>query len=386
MSMNKEERTKIIKIIVISLIVIIFFRWILTKFNKPPAQPLPAVVVQKPKKSNITEYITQTGNLVAYNAVDLVARIEGYLEKIEFTDGTFVKKDKELFVIEPKPYMEKWQEALASVAAQKAGYAYAQAEHNRQERMYKENATSLNSVEKWYAQMLEAKAGIDKAVANAAVAEINYSYTHVLSPFDGRIGRHLVDVGNLVGNGVATNLATVEQVDPIYVYLNLNELDILKIRAAAKTKTFSPEQLKKIPVYVAMQNEVGFPHEGQMNFTNTSLNASTGTIEVRAILRNKDYKLIPGLFVQVRIPVSKPKMQLTIPEVALQRDQVGTYVFVVDKNNQVVQKRVQIGSFDQGARAVVSGLNAEDSVIIAGLQNATPGNQVRITQAEDKQP
>ena len=354
------------------------FNWLikLMTHSKPPTIPPPTVVIQKPKLMPITEYVTQTGTMVAYNSVDLVARIEGYLNSIEFTDGTFVKKGKELFVIEPKPYLEQLKSSEASVAVQKASYNYAKAEYKRQQNMYRQNATSLNSVEEWAAQTAEAAAKIDKTVADAEIAAINYSYTHVLAPFDGRIGRHLVDPGNLVGNGAATDLATIEQIDPIYVYFNLNELDLIKIRDAARTHKFNPAKLKEIPVYVNLQNETGFPHQGHLDFVNTALNASTGTMEFRALLPNKDYVLLPGLFVQVRVPIGKATPQLTIPDSAIQYDQISPYVFSVDKNNVVLVKRVVIGALQHGMRAIIKGISAEDNIVVSGLQNATPGNPV----------
>jgi RND family efflux transporter MFP subunit len=208
------------------------------------------------------------------------------------------------------------------------------------------------------------------------VAAINYSYTQVLAPFDGRIGRHLVDPGNLVGNGKATDLATIEQIDPIYVYFNLNELDLIKVRAAAQAQGIKPSEVYQIPVSVAMQNEEGFPHKGTLNFVNTGLNASTGTIEFRALLPNKNYALLPGLFVQVRLAISQPAPHLTVPDTAVQYDQVGAYLLVVDKDNHVVQKRVELGSLDQGMQTILKGIAAKDRVIVDGLQNATPGSAV----------
>ncbi|MCX7115132.1 MAG: efflux RND transporter periplasmic adaptor subunit [Gammaproteobacteria bacterium] len=353
--------------------------------HKPPqASPYPLVVVQKPKLIQMTDYVTQTGTMVAFNSVDLVARIEGYLNAIEFTDGTFIKKGQGLFVIEPEPYLEKVKEAQASVVIAKASYAYANAEFHRQKKMYTQNATSLNNVEKWQAQAEKTKAEIDKANANEVVAQINYSYTHVLAPFDGRIGRHLVDIGNLVGNGVATDLATIEQIDPIYAYFNLNELDLIKIRSAARATAFNPENLAQVPVEVSMQGETGFPHKGSMNFVNTGLNASTGTMEFRALLTNHDYTLLPGLFVQVRIPITKPKPQLTIPDAAVQYDQIGAYVLVMDKQQMVSVKRVSVGVLEQGVRAIKTGLDAQDDVIISGIQNAVPNHQVTPVQREKK--
>ena len=374
------------RIIILGVITFSIYWLVTTLGHKPPKPTAPPVLVQKPTIISISDFITQTGTMVAYNSVDLVARIEGYLEAIEFTDGTFVKKGKELFVIQPEPYQEQLKEAQASVVIKKATNNYDKAEYERQQKMYKQNATSLNNVEKWYATWISSKAEIDKAVANERISKINYSYTHVLAPFDGRIGRHLVDVGNLVGHGQATDLATIEQIDPIYVYFNLNELDFIKILNAARANAFNPEDINTIPVYVQMQNETGFPHQGQLDFVNTGLNASTGTMEFRAKLNNKDLTLVPGLFVQVRIPLSHPKPQLTLPNTAVQYDQIGPYVLCVDKNNIVTLKRVVLGALEQNSRSIMSGLTEQDEVIVSGLQNATPGHPVSRIKREKNKP
>lgn len=378
----KSGFLKIIFIMVLLFLAIWFVKYLFS--HKTAPQVLPAVIVQKPQSIQMTNFVTQTGTTVAYNSVNLVARIKGYLQTVEFTDGTFVEKGKELFVIEPQPYLEKVKEAEASLAVQKASYDYAKAEYARQQRMYKQNATSLNNVEKWSARTIQIKAEIDKATANVAVASINYSYTHVQAPFEGRIGRHLVDPGNLVGNGEATNLAVIQQIDPIYVYFNLNEIDLIKIRDAIRTHTLNPPQLKQISAYVKMQNETKFAHEGKLNFVNTGLNASTGTMEFRAVLPNKEHILLPGLFVQVRIPITQPTTYLTIPDTAIQYDQIGSYVLVVNQQHYVLRKRIVMGAAEQGLRAITQGLNADDDVIISGLQNAIPGQQVMPKQLENK--
>lgn len=344
--------------------------------SKGPIVPIPKVTVQQPQWREVAEYVTQTGTLVAYNSVDLVARVEGYLDSIEFVDGTFVKKGKELFVIQPEPYLEQLKAAQAEVDVQKALYNYAKSEYDRQKRMYKQNATSLDNVEKWLAKTQESAGEIAKAVANEQIAEINYSYTHVQAPFDGRIGRHLVDAGNLVGNGVATNLGTIEQIHPIYAYFNLNELDLIKLRAAARARGFKPSDLNQIPAYVKLQNETSFKHTGHLDFVNTGLNASTGTLEFRAIFNNEDFTLLPGLFVQVRVQVTAPQKKLTLPDTAILYDQIGPYVLSVDLNNVVQSKRITIGTVDQGFRAITQGLTNKDRVIVNGFQFATPNNKV----------
>ena len=383
--MNQNKKEVMVKtagaLLALFLVIDLFVHY--KAMKHPPELPLPVVIVQKPILADTVEYITQTGNTVAFNSVNLVARVEGFLDAISFVDGTYIKKDALLFTIEPETYMAKLLEAKASVKAQKAADTYAKAEYARQKRMYKENATSLNNVEKWLARSYQSEAEVDKAVANEQIAAINYSYTHIKAPFDGRIGRHLVDVGNLVGNGAATNLATIEQIDPIYVYFNLNELDLIKLRTAARAEGYDAKKLKQVDVHVALQNDAGFKYEGKLDFVNTGLDASTGTMEFRALLPNKSKALVPGLFVQVQVATSKPSPHLTIPDTAILYDQIGPYVLVVDGNNLVALKRVELGSVEQGMRAILKGLDAQDQVVTSGLQNATPGNPVAI-QGETK--
>lgn len=378
MNMDREKKQKLMKIGGIVFAVLLLFDLYLhyKSMRSAPQIPIPPVIVQKPELRSMADYITQTGNTVAYNAVNLVARVEGFLDSITFTDGTFIKKGQPLFVIEPEPYLAKLKEAQATVAAQKAEDAYAKAEYARQKRMYKDNATSLNNVEVWLAKTSESEAEVAKALANLDIAQINYGYTHIAAPFDGRIGRHLVDVNNLVGNGTATNLATIEQIDPIYVYFNLNEIDLIKLRAAARAKGVTEKEIKQVPIQVSLQNQTGYQFEGKLDFINTGLNASTGTMEFRALLPNKKKTLVPGLFVQVRVAITQPTQKLTIPDTAVLYDQIGAYVLTMDQQHLVVLKRVTLGSVEQGYRAVVKGLDAQDNVIINGLQNATPGNPV----------
>lgn len=359
---------------------IVLLYLILHHFTKagPPVIPPPSVSVQEPVLAEVVDYVTQTGTLVAFNSVDLVARIEGYLTAINFTDGTYVKKGQELFVIQPEPYWEQLVGAKATVEAQKASYAYNKSEYARQQRMYKQNATSLNNVEKWFAKTEEIKAEIEKAEANVIIAQINYSYTHVLAPFDGRMGRHLIDVGNLVGNGKATNLANIEQIDKLYVYFNLNEIDLIRLREAARAQGYKPANMNQVPVQIRLQTESEFKHQATLDFVNTGLNASTGTMELRAILDNKNLEFVPGLFVEVRVAISKPTKQLTIPDTAILYDQIGSYVLLADKDNLVQLRRVTLGSINKGMRAIDKGLDAKDRVIVTGLQNASPGNKVDV--------
>lgn len=383
--MTKEKIIQYGKVLAILVVIYLLFHFfVLKKKNNTITIQPPLVVTEHPKTIKMADYIYQTGNTVAYNTVDLVARVEGFLEKIDFKDGSFVTKGDELFLIQPKPYLEKLKEAQAALKAAEAGLQYAKAEYARQQRMYRENATSKNSVEVWLSKKEQAEADLLKSKANLVNAEINYGYTRVVAPFDGRIGRHLVDKGNLVGNAQATKLATIEQIEPIYVYFNLNELDLLKLRDAADKQKYRSSDVSSIPVFVGNQNQSDYPFKGSLNFIDTGLNPSTGTLEFRAILKNENLTFVPGLFVKVRIPISPKKPRLTVPDSALQYDQIGSYLLTVNNDDVVVQKYVKPGPNEKGRQAIVKGLTAKDKVIVKGLQFATPGNKVRLQQKGEK--
>jgi RND family efflux transporter MFP subunit len=383
--MNQQKISRMLKLL--GLFLLLYFlvhHFIFNGSSKTQNDNIPIVVTANPISQPLSEYITQTGNTIAYNSVDLVARVQGYLEKVQFKDGSFVDKDQPLFVIEPEPYLQKLKEAQASVESAKAGLEYATSEYKRQQRMLRDNATSQNSVEVWRAKQEQAQADLNKATSNVINAKINYSYTHVLSPFKGRIGRHLVDPGNLVGNGQATKLATVEQISPIYVYFNLNELDLFKLRKAAKAAGIDKNNVSKVPVSVSLQDDKTFPFKGHLNFVNTGLNSSTGTLELRALLENKNLELVPGLFVRTRIAITPEKPYLTIPSSAVMFDQIGPYVLTLNEKNIVVLQRIETGPQELGRLAVVKGIKATDKIIVSGLQFATPGQPARTKEATKK--
>ena len=312
---------------------------------------------------------------MAVNSVQLVARVSGYLDSIDYTDGSIVKKGQLLFVIEPEPYAAKLKQAVAAIAQAKAQVLYAQSQYDRQLQMIKQNATSQANVEQWLATRDSDEAAVIENIANADIARINYGYTSVSAPFDGRVSRHLVDVGNLVGNTSATVLASIDQLNPIYVYFSVNELDLLKLRAALIALGRNPDNVHGAPIFVGLQSEADYPHPGKIDYVATSLDPSTGTIEVRAVLDNDSNLLLPGLFVRARIPLGKPVQALALPDAAVLSDQAGPYVYVVGAHNVVAQKRVRTGMEENGMIAV-TGLGAADQVIVDGLQNAAPGTTV----------
>ena len=333
------------------------------KRNRYEPPPPPTVTVSKPVRLAVTDYLDTTGSVAAYKSVDLVARVEGYLRTVNFQDGSLVTAGQVLFVIEPEPYRAKLE-------GQEAQLLDAQSEYDRQLRMIKENATSQANVDKWRSQR-------DEAQANVTLARINLGYTQITAPFAGRIGRHLVDPGNLVGSaGTATKLATLEQIDPAYVYFSVNERDLLRVRAAAQARGQPLNQPRRIPVYLGLQTENGYPHEGTLDFANTGLDTGSGTLQLRAVVPNAERTFLPGLFARVRIPRGEPAAQLLVPDRVVGNDQVGSYVMLVAADHKVQQRRVETGPAQDGLRTILSGLEPESQVVVDGLQNAVPGNTV----------
>ena len=337
------------------------------KRNQYQPPPAPPVTVSKPLRMPVTDYLQSTGSVAAFKTVDLVARVEGYLRSVNFKDGTVVKGGQLLFVIEPEPYQAK-------LASQQAQLLDAQTEYERQLRMIKENATSQANVDKWLSQR-------DQAAAAVTLARINLGYTRITAPFDGRIDRHLVDPGNLVGStGTATKLATIEQIDPAYVYFSINERDLLRVRAAAQAQMKSPGEAPPVPVQVALQTEEGYPHVGTLDFAGSGLDTGSGTLQLRASVPNAKYTLLPGLFARVRVALSAPVPRLVVPDRVVSSDQVGSYLLTVGPDQKVRQQRIETGPLESGFRAVLSGLDADSEVVIDGLQNAIPGNLVTATE------
>jgi multidrug efflux system membrane fusion protein len=346
----------------------------------PP--PPPSVTVAKPVTQQTADFLELTGSTSAFQSVDLVARIEGFLQSIGFTDGATVPKDQQLFVIEPEPYQAKLAEAQASVDQTTAALATAQSEYDRQGRMIKDKATSQESLEQAQSNLATAKANLEQANADLTLAQINLSYTEVKAPFDGRMGRHLVDVGNLVGAGTPTTLATIEQIDPLYVYFTLNEIDVLRIKEAMRQRGVEKAPIGTLPIFVGLQTEEGFPHEGTLDFVNSGLDTSTGVLQLRALLKNSDNVFLPGLFVRVRVPISQPAPGLFVPDAVVGYDQAGHYVLVVGADNKVERRTVEIGGLEGKLRQIASGLKDDERVVIDGILKAVPGNAVTPTDGQ----
>ena len=343
----------------------------------PP--PPPKVMVANPVQQQITRYLEATGNTAAVNSTNLVARVMGYLQEIRYQDGAAVKQGTTLFVIEPEPYRLKLEQAKAAEAGTQATLTQTEAEFQRQQDLASRQVASKATFDSARAARDLAKANVDQARANTEQAAINLGYTQVMAPFDGVVTARQVSLGELVGAGTApTVLATVVQLDPIYVNFSISEQDVLRIRADMARRGISPADLKgKLPIEVALQTDQGFPHRGLLDYAAPSVNPSTGTLAVRARLDNTDRKLLPGYFARVRVPLLQDDTRaLLVPDAALGTDQGGRYLLVVNAEDIVEQRKVTTGPLALGLRVIETGLNPDDRIVVGGLARAIPGQKV----------
>ncbi len=346
--------------------------------NKFVAPPPAEISVAPPLQQSIVPFNEQTGNTQAFNNVDLVARVEGFLTGISYQDGQFVKKDDPLFTIDPTTYVAKVKQAEADLASAKAQLVQAQAEFIRQETLLRQNVSAQNTYDQAKAQRDSAAANVDNQAASLVVAQANLDYTKVQAPFDGIVTRHLVSVGELVGATSATKLATIVQLDPIYVSFNMSEQDILQIRAKHGNHRLSLEELSKIPLDIGLMTEEGYPHSGHLDYVSPNVDTSTGTVQVRGVFSNTNRDLLPGFFVRVRVPTGPEKtVVLLVPNRVIAEDQAGRYLLVLDKNDVVQQRQVTTGQLLVGnLRVIESGLSADDRVVLTTNGRAIPGAKV----------
>jgi len=340
----------------------------------PP--PPPKVDVAVPVRRAVTRYLEATGNTAPIKNVDLVARVQGVLQAINYQDGSFVKEGTTLFTIEPDTYKLKLEQAQAAEAGAQASLKQAEADFKRQSDLVSRQVVSQATLDTSTAARDNAQANLQQAQVNTKIAAVNYGYTNVAAPFDGIVSAHLISVGELVGAASPTQLATIVALDPIYVNFNVNEQDVLRIREEARRRGMTTNDLKSLPIEVGLQTDSGFPHKGKLDYAAPTINQSTGTLAVRGVLPNPDRVLLPGYYVRVRVPFDQQQSALLVPDVALGSDQSGRYVLVVNGESVVEQRKVQVGPVDGDLRVIDSGLQPDDRVVIAGLLRAIPGQKV----------
>lgn len=343
--------------------------------NHYVAPPPPRVTVAVPLQQPVTRYLEATGNTAAVNTADLVARVPGFIQEINYQDGALVKKGTLLFTIEPEPYRVKHDQAKAAEEGARSALKQAQAAFDRQAELVGRQAATQANYDQALATRDGSQSTLTQAEVNTRLAALNVEYAHVSAPFDGIVTARQVSAGQFVGTS-PTLLATIIQLDPIYVNFNISEQDVLQVRAEMARRGLTPDDLKKIPVEVGLQSETGYPHRGTLDYASPSVNPSTGTLAVRGVLQNPSRVLLPGYFLRVRVAVGEAQNALLVPDAAIGSDQGGRYVLVVDGDNIVAQRKVEIGPRADERRVIESGLNAGDRVVVAGMLRAIPGQKV----------
>ena len=333
----------------------------------PPA----SVTVSRPLVQAVTNSAEFTGTTEALKSVEIRPRVEGYLEKILFTPSSYVKKGALLFVIDPRPYEAKLKEAQAGLLVRKAELELARTTLTRKANAFKDRAVSEVDVIEARAKQKQADAQVESAKASVDTARLNLSYTHIKAPISGRIDRSLVDVGNLVGAGTPTLLATIVDDDPMYAYFSVSERDMLYYQAHTESKSFSVSRSHK--AYLGLSNQPGYQHEGIIDYLDNRLQTTSGTMQVRAVFPNSKHDLLPGLFARIQVPIGETPNALLIPDLALGVDQQGEYVLIVDAKNTVERRSVTTGTLVKGMRVITKGIGPDDKIIVKGLQKARAG-------------
>jgi membrane fusion protein, multidrug efflux system len=342
----------------------------------PP--PPPKVVVAQPLQQPVTLYLDLTGNTAPFRTVTLVARVQGYLESIDYQDGAVVTKGTQLFGIERDVYQAQLDQAKAQLAHDQAVLGEAQVDLTRYQKLVQEKSIATQQAEDQAFVVEQNKGTVGLDQASVENATINLGFTKVLAPFDGIVTNHQVDLGALVGLSGPTTLATIIQTAPLYVYFTVSEPQVLAIQRniAARGERLRTTGLSDIPVEIGLQGEEGYPHKGHLDYASPQVDSSTGTLTARALFENKDHALLAGLFVRVRTPIGRLDKALLTRDAAIGTSQEGSYVLMVGADNVVQRKIVKTGQRQGQLRIIESGLDPDDWVVTEGVQRAFPGAKV----------
>lgn len=341
--------------------------------SEPTAPPAPVVTVAPVVEKELIEWTEFTGQTEAVEAVEVRPRVSGYIQEVRFQSGQLVKKGDVLFVIDPRPYQAEVEQREAELEQAKARHANAGRMAHRADQLLKSSAISSEEADTSISDFHQARAAVLAAEAALKSARLDLEFTEVRAPIDGRVSRALLTTGNYVsGNaGGASLLTTIVSVDPIYVYADVDERSLLQLQAL-----MTKQEGHRIPVEMQLADEEGYPHRGFIESLDNRVDRNTGTIVLRAQIPNPDGRIIPGLFVRLRVPLSEERPTLLVDETAIGTDQAQKFVFSIGKDNTVEYRKVTLGPVADGKRIVRSGLNAGDMIIVNGVQRARPGAPV----------
>jgi len=344
-----------------------------------PADAPTPISVSHPVEREVTDYADYTGRTAAVDSVEVRAHVWGYLEKVNFKEGAIVQKGDVLFELDPRPYQALLDQAKAKVAQDEAQLSYDEAEYQRNLNLIRTKAVPQADLDKTAAARGVDLANIAADKAVVASRQLDLEYTQVKAPVSGRVSRYVVTVGNLIQSGDqggGTLLTTIVSVDPMYVYFDVDEHTVLRVRQMIREGKAKSARESVIPVLMGLANEDGFPHQGTVDFVDNQVNSKTGTLRIRGVFPNKDEALSPGYFARVRVPIGFRHQALLVSERALDNDQGQKILYVVNEKNEVASRAVRLGALHDGLREITDGLKSGEKVVVNGLQQVRPGMKV----------
>jgi RND family efflux transporter MFP subunit len=346
------------------------------------------VKVSHPVQREITEFSDLTGRTAAVDSVEVRARVFGYLDKFNFQEGMLVKKDDVLFEIDPRNYQATLTQAEGALASAEAKATRLELDLKRAEKLKTQKAISDQEYDKVVNDRAEAVASVVSLKGSVDQARLDVGFTKVTAPISGRVGRALVTQGNFVQSGQSGGgvLTTLISVDPMYVYFDVDERTVLRVRQLIREGKVKSARDVTWPVYVGLGNEDGYPHEGTINFVDNQVNPRSGTLRLRGVFANKDETLSPGYFVRVRVPIGRARPGILISDRAIDSDQGQKIVYIVGQDKKVAVRPIRVGGLYDGLRAVVEGLTTSDRVIVTGIQQIRPGMAVEPTVVDMPKP
>lgn len=343
------------------------------KEQGPPQMPPPEVGVIKAQPQNSPLTRDLVGRLSAYRSADVRARVPGVLLKRAYDEGTNVKKGQLLFQIDPAPLKAVLAASSAALAQAQATYTNNKITAKRVRELAPKGYVSKSDLDNALAAERSAAAAVQAAQANEQTARINLGYANVTSPIDGRAGQQQVTEGALVGNGDATLLTTVDQIDPLYVNFTMSVAAMEQMRRAQNSGNVTLAEPDKASVQITLPDGSAYAEAGTLDFSDTSVNPATGSVNLRATIPNPKHSLLPGMYVTLKANLGQQHKVFLIPQAAVQRDTVGAFVMTVAADGKVARKDITTTDMAGSNWVVTDGLTAGDQVVVSGIQNVKAG-------------
>lgn len=385
--MSMINTTKLLSVSIIALLVLLGCSS--PKEQEDPTQSnLPTISVAEVVHENITEWDEFTGRLQAPQTVALVPRVSGYIDKIHFSEGALVEKGDLLIQIDPMPYMHEVNRLKAELESAQSAAAFAVSDYQRAETLSSQRAISAEILDSRLAHKKQTAAAVNSVQAALERAELDLSYTRVTAPISGRVSYAQVTVGNFVSAG-QTQLTNVVSTDKMYAYFDIDEQSYLRYaRLTRAGHRVDARDVSANPVLMALANDTSYNYIGNVDFVDNRINPQTGTIRIRASFPNLDNDLLPGLFARIRLAGSNAYDAILIDEKAIGSDLNHRFVLVVNRNDQLEYRAVQLGGQVNGLRIIREGLESTDRIVVNGLQRVAPNMQINpqlVQMASDEQ-